>query len=468
MNNSEKYRHVKPTGPAGFPHYGDCESKKKLDDLRRLVEVDLFRTKFIDARAAASLLATGLKAYRRGFNSEIWQTDEHLQPLHALPVRINLVFAFLFDLVCNAEYLNGRMSTDKWIYCNPHRNESPQPTAYYSFLKQCPRCLVMNGIDKRIEGAQHKPSSHHIGELTTTISMMLMQLVAASSEQPLTVGVVSKQSHDVDAVAYRDNLLVLLEIKASPMVTFPVKAVLNRIRTTETDDGVREKEQHALTDVDFSLLPLTLYLPHRALEIPLNPYSEKGWPYTALQDWIEEPDRFLNLFSAWLEIFNAYRTPKTHRIDRQIILGCLANGWGDELDSNKTKPGLGRTDDVKKGTYQLMKYGAYYRVDCPELPIRGSLVANLDPLFLHEEYLAKLIDIRWSKEKFFHDSADQPGLKCVRDEDLLYLYDAIIAFNNPVINDPMLRQCFDFPRTEHSLHTGQLDGILDSWQEHTA
>ncbi len=36
--------------------------------------------------------------------------------------RINLVCAALFDLVCNAEYIHGRVTNRSWIYCNRCRD----------------------------------------------------------------------------------------------------------------------------------------------------------------------------------------------------------------------------------------------------------------------------------------------------------------------------------------------------------
>ena len=156
---------------------------------------------------------------------------------------------------------------------------------------------------------------------------------------------------------------------------------------------------------------------------------------------------------------------KTLRQGRQIALGYLANGWGDQIDSNKTKPGLSRTDDIKKGTYQLLKYGAYYRDGSPNLAIRGALAANVDPVFLYDDYLAKLVDVRWGRnDKFEPIDPDGAALR-IAAEDLYFLYDAVLTFNRPSINDPMLREAFDFAAADRALHEGHLDDLLDGWLE---
>jgi hypothetical protein len=146
-----------------FPRYNDAARRLKLESLRRLLQTNLFATQFIDARSAAALIATCLAAYRDGISHPLWDEDPALAQFHTDPSRFCLVFASIFDLVCNAEYIHGRVVSDRWIYCHRDRGDPEVPAyAYYSFLKQCPRCSLDLRLDPRITGAQHKPSSHHI------------------------------------------------------------------------------------------------------------------------------------------------------------------------------------------------------------------------------------------------------------------------------------------------------------------
>lgn len=215
--------------------------------------------------------------------------------------------------------------------------------------------------------------------------------------------------------------------------------------------------------MDFKTQELSLYLANRNADIPLGKPSGTKWPYPQLTDYVSTADGFLRYMEAWTEIFLAYRVPKTERRGRHIALGYLANGWGDEIDSNKTKAGLGRTDDIKKGTYQLLKFGAYYRDGSPELPIRGVLTANLDPLFLYAEYFGKLIDARWAPGAKFKKSKAKPDYQEILERDLFYIYDAVLAFNRPVLNDKLLQGSLDFRAFEKALLAGKLDTTLNGW-----
>lgn len=451
-----------PTLP--FPAYGAGPAKKYIDELKRLLSPNLFETNYMDARAAVRLLIAGLNAYRNCPTHSRWSSSPILAKLHASGGRFNLVCAALFDLVCTAEYLRGRVTNRNWIYCHRHRDSADHPIfAYYSFLKQCPKCCQDLGLDMRLTGAQHKPSSHHIGEITTTVAAFFLGILAKNAPNPLSVGVISKQSHDVDAIAWRDDLLVLFEIKASPLVNYPLRVKLAGPFKEDAEDGPKEVNQHKLIDVEFQMHNVFLYLANRDQDVPLGRVANAEWPYGELQTHIADSDHFLDYLEAWAEIFLAYSVPKVARRGREVVLGYLANGWGDEIDSNKTKAGLGRTDDIKKGTYQLLKFGAYYRAGSPDLPIRGCLVSNLDPVFMYSQYMEKLIDARWAPASKFHDVENKPDYKEVMERDLFYIYDGVVAFNRPVANDALLIGCFDFHSTEKALMMGHLDPLFETW-----
>lgn len=369
-----------------FPAYTDSAAATKIAELRRLMDRTLTNSDYIDGLSASRLLATFLQSYR-ALEADATLSDEPLLNAARADGRLfGLVLAAVFDSMCNAEYLHGRMANNRWTYC--HRKDEP-PKAYYSFLKQCPTCCLDVGLAARIERAQHKPTSHHIGEITTVATALLLQLIAAANAEPFEVATITKQSHDVDAIGFREDLLVLFEVKASPMVTYPLVARLtDQLRQEDADgQGAREYEQHSLIDYPYEGRQLALSVPHRGVEIPLGEANNGSWPYDPLIKFFSAPVNLSGYLSAWLELYEAYRVPKKVREGRQERIAYLVNGWGDEIDSNKTKPGLGRTDDVKKGTYQLLKFGAYYRDNSARTRVRGALVANLDPLFLRGDYI---------------------------------------------------------------------------------
>jgi hypothetical protein len=419
-----------------FPEYAHFVTREKIDDVVRLAELDLTKSEFVNGNAAKRLIDQLLESFVAASKCTRWTNDEFITRTPE-DQRLSLFMAAIFDIVCNAEYLHERVTNAKWIYCN--RSDKNGRRAYLSFLQQCPSCSLDVGLSKRLEGAQHKPSSHHIGEISTTITALMLQRIFAATKPSLRLATITKQSHDVDLIAYCKEYIALFEVKSSPMVTYPLVYELQKPLLDAGADGPKEYRCHALVDV----VPrdaLKLFIPHRDIAIPLKGYGQKNWPFTSLEKYFNEVENIATWFSAWLELFDAYSIPKTERTGKNISLCYLVNGWGDEIDSNKTKPGLGRTDDIKKGTYQLLKFGAYYNDRASEIPVLGILTANLDPIFMRQAYLTKLEHIRWAENKLFVADAEDYRIK---QSDLNYLYNALFTFNYSVINNPLLCDAFD-------------------------
>lgn len=447
-----------------------CEADASIHDLLRLLTTDLTYSTYLDGPNARRLLATSLSTYRDCQQDERWKSDPWLARLGQGGQRFAMVLSAMFDYATNVEYCSTRLQrlTDsRWIYCNAAQNgeagtaPGTRARVFYSFLKQCPLCCLRLGLGARIEGAQHKPPSHHIGEITGCLMGLLLDPALASADPPLKYGMVTKQSHNVDALAYSPALAVLFEIKASPLVTFPLAADLPEPMVREVDGIPAEYAQHQLVDVMHSTLPLYFFIPHRELTISLGTPTSSHWPYEPAIAFLASPDGLLTYLSAWAELYFAYAVPKTARTGRIANVAYLTNGWGDEIDSNKTKPGLGRTDDLKKGTYQLLKYGAYYKDRCARRVLYSGLLSNLDPVNLWAEYLERLLDVRWTKAQYV---SEYETVYHVPKDRFYFLYEAIVAFNRPAINEPTLRQVFDFQRGHDALTSGRLNAtMIDPW-----
>jgi hypothetical protein len=454
-----------------------CSAESYIRDVQRLLRTNLDSSQYIDVTSSRRLIASMLRAYTLSQTSPRWQTDEFLARLRSDDHTLAKVFAAIFDFATNVEYCSGRfnrVSNSKWIYCNAAKDGVGGTTAgtkarvFYSFLKQCPYCCLESGLEARIRDSQHKPQSHHIGEITGFIMSTLLQVVLRSGDRPLNIGLIANQHHDIDAVAFGYDLAVLIEIKASPLVTLPLASDLNAVMLKDAADdsqgttgAAAEYDRHSLIDFPYKSFPLYFFVAHRNLRIELGHPDSENFPYEKATAYVAEPDGFLNYLSAWAELFEAFAVPKRERRGRVKSVAFLTNGWGDDIDSNKTKPGLGRTDDTKKGTYQMLKYGAYYKDLCKRRAIYSALAANLDPVNLWAQYLERLLDVRWTKEQYVE--MKESYFQVPRDR-FYYLFEAIIAFNNPVINEPALREVFDFERADGALKSGALiSSLLDGW-----
>lgn len=465
---------VKPCCTATCPAYADI---KKLEGFL----ADPATAKNVSGPEQKRLVHTFLAAVARQA-SDI-ESDVFLGSLDALHLG-GAVLGCLFDLCSNVEYLarvNWGSGTPKWLSCSGDSHPSsvrgqvvpdedaedemalaidsdidaglaqvqarldagvralgfePQeadvdlsPRAYFSFLRACPRCSyqwghippvpnrpVTGNFSPKFVVTGNKPGSGPLGDITSGLMAMLIQMMLRATGSGFDARLVTKQNHPVDLVLASPDLLALCETKASPLVSYPVCTPLND-RVADHTSGI---------SVDALNSELALYIPHRDWEIPLGRPSAEAWPFSALCTKLEEdPTIAVRLVSAWYQLFLAYQVPKRRRNRTTQHLSLLTNGWGDNTDSNKTKAGLGRSDDMKKGTYQMLHFGSLFKDRCEKRAIHVALLANMDPVNMYAEYLEPLQDALWTTV---------PGE--IRDGRLMLpaqrvhrLYDAIVTFN---------------------------------------
>ncbi len=118
------------------------------------------------------------------------------------------------------------------------------------------------------------------------------------------------------------------------------------------------------------------------------------------------------------------------------------SGDGYEAISDaKTSVGMDRTDDIKKGIYQVLKLGAESKPNASQFEVKTALISNVHAARHSDNYLLALQDIVWTLDKSGNarKAADLPP------ETLLYnLFDGIISFTETYARDEWLKTTFEF------------------------
>jgi hypothetical protein len=163
--------------------------------------------------------------------------------------------------------------------------------------------------------------------------------------------------------------------------------------------------------------------------------------------------------SAWWQLFLAYQVPKKRRVQGVQQLSYLTNGWGDNTDSNKTKAGLGRSDDMKKGTYQMLHFGAAFKDRCLTRRVLVGLFANMDPVNMYAEYLEPIQDALWTTQA----PEDDGEYVRFRKDRVYRLYDAIVTFNRMHPAAGPLREPLDLGVFWRSLTSSEGLANVEAW-----
>jgi len=302
----------------------------------------------------------------------------------------------LFDLTLSARYAARALANDDWTYC-AGADFQDGPAQYFAFLKACPRCSVWRPFPPAAKS--NKPGSDVIGAIASDLTSLILAEYLARTAPALQVAKSTARQGDVDVVIFNPDLLALAEIKSSPLVVYPLEIQLPAPLTAPAEGEVVPKADHTLATAD---LPrnIAFYVAHRNVRISLGPYTT-DWPYPALTEYLHDSANLATIIGAWKNLYDLYaaRYPRRRQMQvdtdwwRWLICGC-----GGGIDDSKNTPGLDRSDDMKKGTYQVLKFGAYYKEQCARRVIKAVLLSNIFPLRLYSDYVGQMRNVIWSDE----------------------------------------------------------------------
>lgn len=397
---------------------------------------------------------------------------------------IGLALGCLADLCFNLEYVR-RITDRRWAYCNKHG----KPRAFYPYLGVCPECIVTvvrpqqaalgagsadateEETEDRARYFGNKIQSHHVGRIGERVLSFILDLISKSHDPEAITGLIFDDQHDVDTVFFFDNVATLAQIKASPLILLPVVVDLTAPLTSGTSEETGlpiERASHTFTDLPTASSDLALYISLTKKTIPLGPKSGLNWPYDTFRAGFSL-ETAMDILSNWLTIYRSFEIPKQGRTGETIKTAWLTSGWGSPIDDNKTKAGLARSDNMMKGTYACLKYGAYYVQECARRTVRTALIANIDPAHQYLEYLQKLEDIRWGHNADFTrldpETPTDPPREIIDSANLTYLFDSVFTFNRQILNDPSVRDAWNLEEFIAKLGSGALDKLLADWQQ---
>jgi hypothetical protein len=410
------------TLPCGINCLDSCEIHNTMVELQKSLVPP-------PENGAASLIRAFLASYR-----ELCQSSPTVQDAFSPDVALPA----LFDLAVSAGYAERMVSDGGWLYCAGTDYPSEGPSLFFPFLKTCPRSSAKLG--KRPAAQSNKPGSDIIGQITGDVTIQILTEIIGQIDTNVKLAKSSLRQGDVDAVIYDDQIVALVEIKSSPLVVYPLEIKLERQMTEVRGGESLLKRDHSPATVDTNSANLLMYIPHIDLRISLGSPADNNWPYSALIDFVLNSENVATLISAWRELYHVYTQTRGQRgtIDNRKWLTC---GCGGGVDDSKNAPGMDRTDDIKKGTYQVLKLGTYYKEKCSRQAIRAVLASNFMPLHTFDHYLAEMEDVLWTKEKYsvaLDGVAQEDGIVAFETSGVFNLYDALLCLTRSIYHDDHL------------------------------
>jgi hypothetical protein len=278
-------------------------------------------------------------------------------------------------------------------------------------------------------------------------------------------------SEPVDVIIHdeAESIVLLAEVKATPLTTLAL-AVPIEVQTELGNEGEPVPCSHCATDNSF--------LTSSNLHIVLPTLQEEGWDYELISlgvkgsnsslTWTYEQigrvftsdaQLFNRYFRFWVVAYSAYNKTARGRGTLPEPVYWLTNACGqpnprplnwpnrksekgyESVSDGKSSVGMDRTDDIKKGIYQVLKIAAAGKPKQSNFTVKTALLSNIHAVRHYNEYLLDLQDIVWTLDETgkAKKAADLPPEK-----DIYNLFDGIITFTHSYVRDEWISRNFQF------------------------
>jgi len=188
----------------------------------------------------------------------------------------------------------------------------------------------------------------------------------------------------------------------------------------------------------------------------MNKIGGSSWAYNRIEQALDSDTLLFNEYlDFWLRAFKNYETNKSAKDNVYWLTNACGQpnprpsnwpqrrkGTGYEsVSDGKTSVGMDRTDDIKKGIYQVLKVGAESKPQPGRFTVKTALVSNIHAVRHYKEYLTSLEDIIWTIDESgkARKTGDLPP-----DTQVFNLFNGIISFTGSHIRDNWLEQIFHF------------------------
>ncbi|MBE9055178.1 hypothetical protein [Sphaerospermopsis sp. LEGE 08334] len=415
----------------------------KVDEIANL----LARVKPVEVYAHEEALATIL----------IQKALENAQVTSTAP---GISLAAAFDLIVAAEYY-GKLTNKRWLYC-PIDNS---PLLIYPYTNTCPRCILQGDF---LFHQANKPPSGTIGKTTSRLLCVFLKHLFKINSQDLEIyhGI-----EPIDVIIYdsKENIVLLSEVKAAPLTTLPL-AVPVEIQTELGNEGELLSRSHSPTDNSFiSASNLHILLPklendtykYELINLGIKGSNKSSvWVYEQMGAAFNDDNQlFHRYFQFWSIAFSAYNKAARGRGNFPEPVYWLTNACGqpiprpenwpqrrsgegyESISDSKSSVGMDRTDDIKKGIYQVLKIAASQKPKPSTISVKTAILSNIHAVRHYNDYLLELQDIVWTIDETGQAKtvADLPAEK-----EVFNLFDGIITFTESHIRDEWIKQKFRF------------------------
>lgn len=352
-----------------------------------------------------------------------------------------LVVAAFYDLIISSVFISNA-TNDGWIYCT-----EGGPKLILPFINCCPVHALEN---KFTYHKASKPTSAKIGQATTRILLLFYKKIFDSFNLNIKV---LRAVEPADAIFYEEEYqrVFFAEIKSSPLLALSIAMDCDEMLKQDVN-GDRVKIEHLSTvNPKFAGSEIDVMIPKEVSDkkwIPIfypigikNHPNDTSFPYLGVKKLLNNDDFIKDYLNYWKASYMAYS-----KKDDSNPIFWLTNACGRPsrqyewdggtvcISDEKTSVGMDRTDDIKKGIYQVLKLGSEGKVGTEKYEYKVGIISNIHPIRHFDSYLKPIKDMIWTiYDKDVSFARDLP-----QDQPLYNLFDGIVTFTRMYARDRWL------------------------------
>lgn len=362
-------------------------------------------------------------------------------PQSSIPKNVQIAAAY--DLGIAAVYYSN-ITNSGWLYCNDET-----PSLFLPFVNCCPTCALKEQYHFH---KSSKPTSAIIGQATTRVLLLFYQALLQRKNCEIEV---CRGVEPVDAVFIdrKKSTVLFSEIKSSPLLTPSLVCGSEAITDYDEKGNIIEIKHRPVTNSKiinqdiFMLIPKIIngrWAPNYFYLGKKENADDTEFAYNGLIDLIENDNRFMrDYLNYWNSSYQAYC-----KIDKSTQIFWLTNACGKPSDlpvdwkggvtcisDEKTSVGMDRTDDIKKGIYQVLKIGSEGKTKQSVWNCKVGIISNIHPARHFESYLSSIKDLVWTiSQETVRFAGDLES-----DWPLYNLFDGIITFTKTYVRDEWIQ-----------------------------
>lgn len=361
---------------------------------------------------------------------------------------VGTMLAAFYDLTIAAVYYTNITSAG-WLYCK-HDN----PRLILPYINCCP----IHALEGKFEfHKSSKPTSAIIGQATARVLLLYYQEVFKIQKVFIRV---NKAPEPADAIFIDlpNKNVYFAEIKSSPLLTPALSMNCDEMTDYSDDGGIKPLKHQPTSNPNVLNKELSIIIPKKVQSRWTAKYYSIGmkrsanddlFAYKGIRNLISDTDFMETYLDYWEKSFEAYCKKDerenifwlTNACGKPSSLGKEWKGGVTCISDEKTSVGMDRTDDIKKGIYQVLKLGSEGKVVRTDWNYKIGILSNIHPARHFDVYLKPIKDMIWT-------ITEKKDVKLANDLEpntpMYNLFDGIITFTRQYVRDNWISSTLKF------------------------